>query len=134
MFSETCLGCWDLAGAENPVSLASRAALRSDKVFARAGPGDSRLGGCGSALLKPKVRGSLRIGAVDVLAKPRLLGSIDFCGSVPVCCWFVSVVGVVFSCNDLVIAAAVGGVLSGLSSLLGGVLKGEILASNEGRR
>jgi hypothetical protein len=80
IFSDTCRGC-GLTTEEIPVSRESRAIERSETVFALAGGTcSSRLGGLGSDLVKPRDLGSGRMGAVDVRAKPKDRGSIDFMG------------------------------------------------------
>ena len=135
MFSDTCRCCGGLVEGAKPNSRESRGVDRSETVLALVGgkPG----GGC-SALLNPSVLGSIRNGAVGALAKPMVRGSADLGGELEMGGREFSWLGretVLRDCDssaaDGMPWPACGG--DGLSSLLGGVLKGDTLASKEGR-
>jgi hypothetical protein len=126
--SETCL-CAGGGVAENPRLRGSRADGRSLKVLALAG-----IGACGrstelreSPAERPRPRGS-RGGAVTVREKPAVLASFI----VETLLGFGSEGSF---CKDCEISWAAGGLREpGLSSLSGGVEKGDNRASEEGRR
>jgi hypothetical protein len=129
--SETCLGV-GFTGA-NPSDRGSRDVGRSETVLALDGADPttaSRLGGLGSGFANPSVRGS-RMGAVTVRVKPIDRGSVVFGGVIAG-----SGLSRLKFLSESEMSCPVGGITGepGLSSLSGGVEKGDNLASDEGRR